>query len=273
MEIFIVIVFSLLVLGLLPAKKKSTPKWVRYLNTTTQKTAQKGLSREQQRFLHDKMEAQHKKRIQQAELEKIENRLVFWSNTVKQILEKSRLNKRSESFKSDWTLFKEVLKRHNITKLYHFTDLANLNSIKKNGGLFSWYYCENNNIAIPQPGGSSISRELDQSKGFHNYVRVSFVKDHPMLYVAQKDGRINNPVILEIDLDVIYLLRTIYSCQNAARNNVNVDGTIEIFNTIRFSLFKKRYIDLSDEEKHYYQAEVLVFEKLPIEYITNIDNL
>ena len=37
-----------------------------------------------------------------------------------------------------------VMKLNNVEKLYHFTDRENLESIKKNGGLYSWDFCEKN---------------------------------------------------------------------------------------------------------------------------------
>lgn len=99
--------------------------------------------------------------------------------------------------------FLSILKEHGITKLYHFTDRDNLDSIVANGGLYSWADCEDRSIAIPKPGGSNSSRILDARYGLQHYVRLSFTPKHPMMFVAMNDGRISNPIILEVDLDVI----------------------------------------------------------------------
>ena len=40
--------------------------------------------------------------------------------------------------KHDWKFIRKILAQNGITKLYHFTDRSNLNSIKNNGGLLSW---------------------------------------------------------------------------------------------------------------------------------------
>ncbi len=101
--------------------------------------------------------------------------------------------------KNNYQEYKEILERNGIKKLYHFTDRDNLESIIRNGGLYSWADCENKSIDIKKPGGSDMSRQLDVRDGLQNYVRVSFVTQHPMMYVAMNDGRISNPVILEID--------------------------------------------------------------------------
>lgn len=63
--------------------------------------------------------------------------------------------------KNNWQEFKAVLDEHRITKLYHFTDRDNLESIIKNGGLYSWGDSEDKGIKIAKPGGGLLSRELD----------------------------------------------------------------------------------------------------------------
>ena len=192
---------------------------------------------------------------------------------LRRVQDQTRLNATITRYKANWRDFQTIVQQNNITRLYHFTDRSNLQSIMHNGGLLLWYYCQQNNISISRPGGSSTSWILDERKGLQNFVRVSFVRDHPMMFVAQDDGRITRPVVLEINPDVIYLRNTKYSCQNAAKNGVTADGTLEMFNSIRFPLLRRRYFDLDPEDKSFYQAEVLILEKVPLEYITNINSV
>jgi hypothetical protein len=170
-------------------------------------------------------------------------------------------------YKPDWQEFKDVLQTNGIKKFYHFTDSENINSIIKNGGLYSWYYCLKNNIYIKHPGGSSLSRDLDILKGLQNYVRISFIVDHPMMYIAQRRQMTYSPMILEINTDVIFEMKTIFTTQNATKNGVIASGSLETFKSIDFSLFKKNYLELSEIEKSYYMAEVLVYEHIPLRYI------
>lgn len=177
--------------------------------------------------------------------------------------------------KSNWQEFKAVLDEHRISKLYHFTDRDNLESIIKNGGLYSWMDCDRKGIKINKPGGSSASRQLDSSRNLEDYVRVSFTTQHPMMYVAMKDGRISNPVILEIDPEVIYWNDSLYANLNAARYTIkpNIGPTITDFKQIHFQSVKARtHFDLPEEEQPYFQAEVLVKNFIPLEYIKNIGN-
>lgn len=175
--------------------------------------------------------------------------------------------------KMDWASFQQLLKDHDITRLYHFTDRANIASIRNSGGLLSWYSCQQNGVSIPRPGGSDLSWQLDSSKGLADYVRLSFVSDHPMMHVARQDGRISSPVLLEIDPEIIFLQETKFTLMNAAKSGVNAAETFEKFSALKFSLFRKKYFDLSIEDKSFYQAEVLVHKMLPAKYILNLDRV
>ncbi len=177
--------------------------------------------------------------------------------------------------KSNWQEFEQVLKDNRITKLYHFTDRDNLESIIKNGGLYSWMDCDRKGIKIAKPGGGTLSRQLDSGRNLEDYVRVSFTTQHPMMYVAMKDGRISNPVILEIDLEVIYWNESLYANFNAAtyKTKPKIGPTISDFKQIHFQSVKARtHFDLPEEEQPYFQAEVLVKNFIPLEYIKNIGN-
>lgn len=175
--------------------------------------------------------------------------------------------------KQNWEEYLKVLKSNGITKFYHFTDRENLESIINNGGLYSWADCEEKGIAIAKPGGSSTSRQLDCRDGLQHYVRLSFVPGHPMMFVAMNEGRISNPVVLEIDIETAIWESSMYADRNMTKNGANVGGTLDDLKAIRFGLFfGHRYFDMSDEAKMYYKAEILVKNFIPLKYITNIGN-
>lgn len=167
--------------------------------------------------------------------------------------------------------FLSILKEHGITKLYHFTDRDNLDSIVANGGLYSWADCEDRSIAIPKPGGSNSSRILDARYGLQHYVRLSFTPKHPMMFVAMNDGRISNPIILEVDLDVILDETTKFSDRNATKNGAYIGDDIEAFKCIHFDLLKAdTHFDLAPEEQMFFQAEILVKNHVPLSAIKNL---
>lgn len=177
------------------------------------------------------------------------------------------------AYKNNYDEFKKLIEQHHLTTLYHFTDRENLESIIKNGGLYSWADCEQKGISISKPGGSLDSRNLDKRDNLQNFVRVSFVREHPMMYVAMNDGRISNPVVLEIDPEVIYWQDSLYADRNATKNGALVGSSIDDFSQLHFNSFKaKKHFDLDADEQKFYQAEVLVKNHIPLQFIKNIGN-
>ena len=60
---------------------------------------------------------------------------------------------------------------------------------------------------------------------------------------------------------------------NATRTGAHVGGSLEDFKRIHFSSVKARkHFDLAEDEQHYFQAEILVKNFIPLKYITNIGN-
>lgn len=61
------------------------------------------------------------------------------------------------------------------------------------------------------------------------------------------DGRISNPVLLEIDPEVIFWTDTQYSDCNAAKNGVNVGPSLDDFKAIHFDSVKENtHFDLPE---------------------------
>ncbi len=176
--------------------------------------------------------------------------------------------------KNNWKDLELMLEEGGISKLYHFTDFENLDSIIKYGGLYSWADCEEKGIKIAKPGSSGPSRSLDKRDHLEHYVRLSFAEDHPMKYVAMNEGRISNPVVLEIDLETALWKDSLYADRNATRNGAHVGGSLKDLEAVPLGLFNMpiRYFDMSEESKMHYQAEVLVKNFIPLKYIKNIGN-
>lgn len=189
-------------------------------------------------------------------------------------VEKKELEELDKTYRKDWKLFRKHLETNNIKHLYHFTDEKNIKSIIENEGLFSWHNCNVKNIKITRPGGNELSRKLDKKSGLENYVRLSFTPDHPMMYAIIKDGRIENPVVLEIDIETIFLKDSKFSDKNANRADVNMGQSFEDFSKIRFDILSMSdYLNSDTDNKPYFQAEVLVKDKISITKMTNIQRL
>ena len=165
------------------------------------------------------------------------------------------------------------LNEHNIKCLYHFTDMRNIQSIKQTGGLYSWKESQERGIKIKRSGGNDFSKQLDTRYGLERYVRLSFCKDHPMMYVAERQRRIEFAVILQINPLVACLKSTQFSNMNATKRGHSLGDTCEFLSSIPFEVFSEDYRALSEESKNYYQAEILVNGSVPIEDILNINTV
>jgi hypothetical protein len=224
--------------------------------------------REQQEKLRKLREVEDKIREERQQVESSKRR----ENDEKERQAKAKLENLLIK-KHNWQEFQQVLQQNGISILYHFTDKANLKSIKENGGLYSWQYCDRSGIDIPFPGGGTLSRQLDCQYGLQDYVRVSFTEKHPMMFFSKKEGRIQNPVILKISLDVAYFANTRFANMNATKTGHRQGVSLDDLKAIHFETVKlQNHFDLDDSEKSYYQAELLIKTWIPIEYITNINN-
>jgi hypothetical protein len=183
-------------------------------------------------------------------------------------VERERLQSLSAELKEDWQQYANVLIENGVKYLYHFTDMRNLQSIIRHGGLLSWHYCEKHGINIPNPGGDELSRSLDRRYGLEDYVRLSFCDSHPMAYKLIKEGC--SVVVLKILADVALLKNTMYSDMNATYKHHSHGGGLEDLKRIDFDATKEHYVSKEDEIFRRHQAEVLVKTFVPIKYIVNL---
>ncbi len=168
----------------------------------------------------------------------------------------------------------EILDKYDIKYLYHFTDISNLESIKKYG-ILSREFLDNHNIKY-KPGSSKFSPSLDIKKGKLNYVKLSFNDGHPMIYHAKKYRNIN-PIFLKIKRDVILFADTLFSNMNSTDNNCISGDDFSTFSLIKFDIAIKQNGKIhpweNEIEKKYYQAEVMVKERIDPQFIIFPENL
>jgi hypothetical protein len=168
--------------------------------------------------------------------------------------------------KRDWKRFRDILRENGVRELYHFTDRSNLRSIKLRGGLYSGYYCAQNGIAIPCPGGNELSRGLDQKYGLEDYVRLGFNRNPPMMIVACREGIISDPVIIVVDTSVVHWAPTLFSDMNATDSLATRGDDLASFQAIRFDIARSSTWS-GEMEKKWRQAEVMVKTHIPLKYL------
>jgi len=162
-----------------------------------------------------------------------------------------------------------VLKRHGIKSIWHFTDKSNLASIKKYG-LLSLSHLLQTNIYVPCFCADDMSHYLDRQIGIDKFVHLSFVKDHPMYHVAKRDGRIPNPMWLEIDLSVLHEDNTLFSDEVANKRGASIFDANDLESMIDFDsiLYERDFWKRKEARK----AEIMVANNITLDDIRGVSN-
>ena len=195
------------------------------------------------------------------------------SNKTTPTLHEVEICRKSYNFKVDFMEIYNIIKHKGIKALYHFTDSRNIPSIKSHGNILSQNEIQRKKLNVVY--ASSIdSRTKDTSQGLGDFVRLSFVKSHPMMHTAMTCGRILKPNILEINPLVLLLPEVLISDQNALTKGAKIGTSAADLANIQFHLFSSNYLSLNDGmSKSFYQAEVLVPKKIGNEMILNYSEL
>lgn len=95
-----------------------------------------------------------------------------------------------------------IKKSSQHTCLYHFTDESNFDQIKKHG-LLSKERMRAQGWWPKNTGGNALSHQQDKVRGISSYVSLCLTCNHPMKYLAHRDGRLPNPRYLKICPDIL----------------------------------------------------------------------
>ena len=160
------------------------------------------------------------------------------------------------------------LRKNGIKSIWHFTDRSNLISIEKHG-LLSLKKILEKNVHVPCYGASDSSHAQDIRKGLDQFVHLSFVKDHPMYHVAKRDGRIPNPIWLEIDLSVLHEDNTMFSNMLANTYGAPIFYAKDLKNMIDFDtlLYGKDFNTRKEARK----AEIMVANNISFNSIKGVN--
>jgi hypothetical protein len=160
-----------------------------------------------------------------------------------------------------------------IPRLFHFTDRRNLPLIRELGGLYPIAELLKRKIEIPAPGGNEWSRDADALKGMGRYVHLCFRGNHPMEYLARKDGRIVDTIFLEIHPSVLQFPDVMFTPDVANKAGVETIPIAEAATIIDYAVLYTRtdWTDPSIQErlKAAEKCEVLVPTFIPLKLIRN----
>lgn len=176
----------------------------------------------------------------------------------------------SPALKNENNVIKEHLNSHGIQYFYHFTEREKLFSIKQNGGLMSSRRCLDEGIVLPITTDVSTSRDRDAELGLDDYARLSFCEHLPLIDIRKQQGK--DLVLLKIDPKVALFEETRFTDIEATYENVKHGDHYEDLQKVDIDVTQKCISEVTEEERPYYQAEVLVKSLVPLKYILNIDD-
>ena len=168
---------------------------------------------------------------------------------------------------------KIVANSHNYPYIYHFTDKVNISSIA-NFGLLSKEQATQRGITVEAPGGNDWSRSADMQRELFDYVNLCFTRDHPMCYVAHKNGNIPNPKYLAIDPEIFRVdgVKITLDVANKATTEILdvIEGLEGIDTEVLYSPTDWSDPTIKDRLQKARKCEILVPQTVPVGYIKRI---
>ena len=161
-----------------------------------------------------------------------------------------------------------------IKRLFHFTDRANLPSIQRYGGIYSYARLVEMGIEIPAPGGNEWSREADANKGMDRYVHLCLRRNHPMEYIARTDGRIKSSYFLEIHEKVLKIENVKFTDAVSNKTGTQTYSIKQAMEIIDFDMLyggRKNWKDAEIQARlqRVERYEILVPDYVPFDLILN----
>jgi hypothetical protein len=145
--------------------------------------------------------------------------------------------------------------------------------IREYGGLYSLARLRELKIQVPAPGGNDWSHEADMRKGLDRYVHLCFRTNHPMLFRAMQDKRIEVPVYLEVHPDVLQIDGVMYAADVSNKSGVEIYSLDQAKEMVDFEvLYTKtdwKDPDIQKRLQHAEKCELLVPDHIPLDLIRN----
>jgi len=156
----------------------------------------------------------------------------------------------------------------NILYLYHFTSIENLPGISKHKALCSKEYLEScGDWPVIKPGGNSWSHEQDRRHDNWGYIATSLTPQTQMFFRRKSEERF---CFFLISLEVAGWRDVLFTDTNSAKNGHNRETGLGGLDLINFEMVRAPYIPQDENWHKYHMAEVLVPNRIPIEFISKI---
>jgi hypothetical protein len=126
----------------------------------------------------------------------------------------------------------------------------------------SWNYAKYMYQSLAEIHGVEVQIKV---KVWIVYIHLSFTSEHPMLFTAKKEGRIPNPVLLKLKLDVVDIDGVRYTTDVSNKSGVELLTENEAINQIDFEGLRSNDFE---RKKTASKSEILVPKFIPLNMIT-----
>lgn len=164
------------------------------------------------------------------------------------------------------------LRQFGFSSFYHFTDTRNLASIRAHGGLLPWSQVKGK---VPAPGGNDWSHDADALKGQDDYIHLCFFPEHPMEFVAKREGRILESRFLRIDPSIVHKPGILFCPDVGNKAGVPMLCLADASSQMDFEIIglaHKRWLEppLFERKRVAMKYELLVPGKIPLSLISGL---
>jgi hypothetical protein len=163
-----------------------------------------------------------------------------------------------------------------IRALYHFTDQRNLPSIRNTGGLYSTERLALMGIGGFHPGGNEQSLESDMRFGMDKFVHLCLKSEHPMEYLARRDGRIESTAWLSINLGILTTPGVLYSAgvsNKAGMVHLPVAEAHDLIDCeVLYTKTDWKQPEIRERLLAAKKCEILIPDHIPLAYIRSFPN-
>lgn len=174
----------------------------------------------------------------------------------------------ARSLHSDAGAILSRLAQEGVNALYHFTSVENLPGICQLQALCSRETLEGEGQRLPLvTGGNPLSHSLDRYRGNWDKVSLNLTPYTPMAYHRKKQQHL---CFLVISPKVAAWSGVVFTDTNATSNDHRRGEGVGGLDFIKFEIIRSTAHPDKHDWKRYVQAEVLVPDRIPFEYVSEI---
>lgn len=174
------------------------------------------------------------------------------------------------------SVYKEIYHKYELGPIQHMTSINNLSSILQAGAIISKNNINKNGITIIDISNQSVQtgrsnkNVIGTNFTLHDFVPLYWARKTPMgLVLKEKNEEI---IFLRFSTDILGMLECYISDGNAYDSKTIIKKFTQLSDLDFLSpkLINARYFAENEESKRIKQAEVLVFDRLPINNLLDI---